>query len=95
MSVRSLLVLSKIHKSHTQSTDFIFTFPQAEVKVPIYLHIPQEIIFGEDNDEAVLKLRNNLYGIKDEGRTWWEHLSEDLIDLGFTHTHNFSMLFDY
>ena len=28
-------------------------------------------------------LKKNLYGLRDAGRTWWEHLSEGLIDLGF------------
>ena len=31
----------------------------------------------------MLKLRKNLYWLKDVGRTWWEHLSEGLEKIGF------------
>ena len=82
MVVRSLLVLLKIHNLHIQSIDFTLEFPQAEISVPIYLHTLQGIMFGEDNDEFLLKLTNNLYGVVYAGRTWWERLSEGLIKLG-------------
>ena len=84
MAVRTLLVLAKIHNLHTQSIDFTLAFPQAEVKVPIYLHTPQGIEFPDHN--TVLKLKKNLYGLKDAGRTWWEHLSDGLEDMGFIQT---------
>ena len=31
----------------------------------------------------VLKLKKNLCGLKDGGRTWWEHSSSGLSALGF------------
>ena len=31
----------------------------------------------------MLQLKKNLYGLKDAGRTWWEHLSEGLLQMGF------------
>ena len=34
----------------------------------------------------VLKLTKNLYGLKDAGCTWFEHLSDGLIDMGFMAT---------
>ena len=82
MAIRLLLIVSKIHKLHTQCIDFTLAFPQAEVKVPIYLHTPQGIDFGESGHRTVLKLKKNLYGLKDTGRTWWEHLSIGLNELG-------------
>ena len=33
--------------------------------------------------DCVLKLKQNLYGLKDGGRTWWEHCSEGLLSMGF------------
>ena len=86
MAVRTLLVLSKLHNLHTQSIDFTLAFPQEDVKVPIYLHTPQGIDFGDDSHKTVLMLKKNLYGLRDAGRTWWEHLSEGLIELGFHQT---------
>ena len=35
---------------------------------------------------TVLKLKKNLYGSKDAGRTWWEHLSIGLKETGFHST---------
>ena len=83
MEVRLLLVLSKIHDLHTQSIYFTLAFPQEKVKVSIYLHTPQGIIFGEEYDKVALNLRKNIYGLKDTERIYWEHLSEGLIELGF------------
>ena len=83
MAVRTLLVLAKLHNLNTRAIDFTLEFPQADVKVPIYLHTPQGIVF-ENHENVVLKLKKNLYGLKDAGRTWWEHLSDGLNEMGFT-----------
>ena len=82
MAVRTLLVLSKLHNLNTRAIDFTLAFPQADVKVPIYLQTPQGIIF-DNHENVVLKLKKNLYGLKGVGRTWWGHLSEGLNEMGF------------
>ena len=71
MAVRTLLVLSKIHGLHTKCIDFTLAFPQADVKVPIYLYTPPGIQLeeGETHDKMVLTLKKNLYGLRDAGRT--------------------------
>ena len=86
MSVRTLLVLSKIHNLHTKSIDFAQAYPQADIKVTIYLHTPQGVRFGDKHQDVVLQLRKNLYGLKDAGLTWWEMISKGLLDLGFEQT---------
>ena len=55
------------------------------MKVPIYLHTPQMVILTGGHNKF-LRLRKNCYGLKDAGRTWYEHLSDGLIALGFTPT---------
>ena len=72
MAVMTLLILSKIHGLHTKCIDFTLAFPQADVKVPIYLHTPPGIQLneGESQHKMVLKLKKNLYGLRDAGRTW-------------------------
>ena len=67
MSVRTMLTLSKIHNLHTKSIDFILEYPQADVKIPIYLFTPQGVIIGNGSRDVVLCLRKNLYGLKDAG----------------------------
>ena len=70
MSVRTLLVLSKIHNLHTKSIDFVQAYPQADIKVTIYLHTPQGVSFGDKHQDVVLQLKKNLYGLKDTELTW-------------------------
>ena len=67
--VRTLLVLSKVHKLHTQSIDFMLAYPQADIKVPIFLHTPQGMVFSDGRTDTVLMLLKNLYRLKDTGRT--------------------------
>ena len=94
MSVRTMLTLSKIHNLHTKSIDFILAYPQADVKIPIYLFTPQGVIIGNGSRDVVLRLRKDLYGLKDAGRTWWEHLSTELPDLDLKQSQLRSMLVD-
>ena len=66
MSVRLMLTFSEIHQLHTRSIDFILAFPQADVKVDIYMELPLVCSpeNGEDSRKYVLKLIKNLYGLK-------------------------------
>ena len=69
-AVRTLLVLSKVYNLHTKSIDVTISYPQANIKVPIYLDTPKEIDSGEGSDKLVLKLKKNIYGLNDAGLTW-------------------------
>eukprot|EP00957_Ditylum_brightwellii_P121162 9240681-Ditylum_brightwellii.AAC.1 len=82
-SVRSLLIMSKLYNLNFRSIDFVLAYPQAEVKATIYLASPAGIKISTDGEDVVLKLKKNLYGLKDDGRTWWEHLSLGLDKFGF------------
>eukprot|EP00957_Ditylum_brightwellii_P122357 9331467-Ditylum_brightwellii.AAC.1 len=82
-AVKAMVIMSKLHNLHTRSIDFILAYPQAEVKLVIYLCPPAGIILNINGEDVVLKLRKNLYGLKDAERTWWEHLSEGLEKIGF------------
>ena len=70
MSVRTLLVLSKINNLHTKSIDFVQAYPQADIKVTIYLHTSQGVNFGDKHQDVVLQSKKRLYGLKDAGLTW-------------------------
>ena len=67
-SVRILLTLSKLHNLHTKSIDFVQAFPQAKVKSMIFLKTPAGVELT-GNEESMLRLIKNLYGLKDAGLT--------------------------
>ena len=77
---------------HTKSVDFVQSYPQAKVKSTIYLKTPQGVELttngSKDEGEMVLKLEKNLYGLKDAGRTWFEHLTDELTTMNFRPTEN-------
>eukprot|EP00957_Ditylum_brightwellii_P035403 2684580-Ditylum_brightwellii.AAC.1 len=78
-----MMTMSKLHNLHTRLIDFVLAYLQAEVKSVIYLHPPAGIKLNTNGEDVVIKLRKNLYGLKDTGRTWWENLSEGLEKIGF------------
>jgi hypothetical protein len=64
--------------------DFVLAYPQAELKVPIFMRIPKGCtVPGASAHTHVLRLLRNLYGLKDAGRTWHEHIRQGLLDRGF------------
>ena len=73
--------------------DFIQVYPHAAVKHPIYLKPPAGVVLNDNNGELVLKLLKNLYGLKDAGRTCFEHLSDGLLDMGFQPTSSDPFIF--
>jgi len=81
------MTLARLHNLHTKAIDFVLAFPQAKVKTTIFLKTPTGVVLeSEDGKETVLLLLKNLYGLKDAGVTWFEHLSQGLSNLGFIPT---------
>ena len=85
-SVRILMTLSRLHNLHTKSVDFVQAYPQAPIKSSIYLFPPAGVKLNPNKGDMVLKLLKNLYGLKDAGLTWFEHLSKGLNAMGFQPT---------
>ena len=87
-SIRILMTLACLHQLHTKSVDFVQAYPQAKVKSTIYLRTPQGVELTQNNnqEQTTLKLEKNLYGLKDAGRTWYEHLTDGLHAMGFRST---------
>jgi len=82
-----MLTFAEIHNLHTtRSIDFTLAFPQADVKVDIFMKLPLGCSMdqGGKKGEHVLKLIKNLYGLRDASRTWFEHLRTGLLDLNFS-----------
>jgi hypothetical protein len=94
-TIKLLLTLTLVLGWFTRQMDFVLAFPQADTKTDLFMEVPShfEVINGEltRNTRAlnprhqpnVLKLLKNLYGLKDAGLTWFEHLKNGLIKPGF------------
>ena len=82
------MTIAKLYNFHTKSVDFVQAYPQAELKHTIFLRPPPGVDLATDKEEMVLRLIRNLYGLKDAGRPWYEHLKEDLDAMEFIPTEN-------
>ena len=80
------MTLSKLHNLRTKSVDFVQVYPQAKIKSEIYLRNPAGVVLDQEGGDAALKLLKTLYGLKDAGLTWFEHLSNGLNDTGVVST---------
>jgi hypothetical protein len=64
-------------------------FPQADIERELYMKLPagfsieQMTLSEEEKKDHVLKQIKNLYGQKQAGRVWYQHLRKKLIILGF------------
>jgi hypothetical protein len=83
-SIRLLLVLSILNNWHTRQVDFVLAYTQADIEFDIYMELPMgiETKYGK-GETHVLKLLKNLYGQKQAGRVWNQHLVKGLKSIGF------------
>ena len=79
LTVRLLLLICKIHNLESRSIDFVLAFPQAELEEDIWMELPLGVDVGEEYEgEYLLKLKRNLYGLKQASHNWFNHLKEGL-----------------
>ena len=64
----------------------MLAFPQADLDIDIWMELPIGFQTIEDPDHSqlyVLKLKKNLYGLKQASFNWYEKLQDGLKDRGF------------
>jgi Reverse transcriptase (RNA-dependent DNA polymerase) len=67
---------------HTTQIDFIMAYTQAPINKPVYMHLPPGIdLPNMSKDTHCLQILNNIYGGKDSGCIWFQHLQSKLIDV--------------
>ena len=67
-----------------RSLDFVMAYHQANIKTDIFMRVPRGCVIPRASQgRSILKLRKNLYGLKDAGRTWHEYLRDGLLRRGF------------
>ena len=83
-ATRFFLTLATINKWRTRQLDFVMAFTQADVERDLYMELPKNFsvpgtkITHADKDKYVLKLVKNLYGQKQAGKVWYDHLKKKL-----------------
>jgi hypothetical protein len=82
-SIRLLLVMSLINNWHTKQIDYVQAYTQADVECDMYMKIPKGFEVPDSDEEQVLRIKKNIYGSKQAGRVWNNHLTSKLIEIGF------------
>jgi Reverse transcriptase (RNA-dependent DNA polymerase) len=83
-AIRLLLALSIICGWKSKQIDFVLAYPQAPVECELYMKIPEGFtIEGVTNKTHALKILKNLYGQKQAGWVWNQHLHENILKLGW------------
>ena len=86
ISVKLLLVIAKIHGVESKSIDCVLVFPQADLDIDIWMQLPigfQTIKVPNHSQLYLLKLKKNLYGLKQASFNWYKKLQDGLKDRGF------------
>ena len=72
-TIRLLLTMVLKNNWKTRQLDYVLAFPQAPAERELYMKIPKGIQV-DSSTEYVLKVEQNLYGQKQAGRVWNQHL---------------------
>jgi Reverse transcriptase (RNA-dependent DNA polymerase)/GAG-pre-integrase domain len=79
-AIRMVLITVLILAWFTKQIDFVLAYTQADVECELYMAIPKGF---EVEGDYVLKLKKNLFGQKQAGRVWNQHLVTKLKEIGF------------
>ena len=98
LTVRLILAIAKIHNIDSKAIDFVLAFPEADLKEDIWIQLPVGFKFDSQTEAEfdkcyVLKLNNNLYGIKQGSFNWYEKLKASLVDRDFKPSYIYPSLY--
>jgi len=82
-TVRLIITLVTIKGWHSRQLDFILAYPQADMDRDIYMKLLKGFKIKEKQSKEgyCLKLLKNIYGLKQAGRVWNQHLHKGLLRL--------------
>ncbi len=84
-AIRLMIIFGIIFCWALCQVDFVMAYPQAPIKMDIYMELPQGIQTTHGNSkDHVLKLEKNIYGQKQAGRVWNSFLVDKLLSIGIT-----------
>jgi hypothetical protein len=83
-AVRLMTTLACLNNRHTIQCDFVLAYSQAPIEYDMYMELPKGIQLSSGSSKThVLRLIKNLYGHKQAGRVWNQHLAKGLKKAGF------------
>jgi len=84
-SIRLILIMAITNNWQTRQIDFVQAYTQANVECDnLYMEIPKGFeLNGTNTKDYVLKVEKNIYGQKQAGRVWNNHLVQQLKKIGF------------
>jgi hypothetical protein len=100
-TIRFFITLAIINNWHTRQLDFVLAYPQADIERDLYMKLlvgfskEGVTLSKKEKKNYVLKLVKNLYGQKQAGRVWYQHLRKKLIKLGFKPSEHNECVFYY
>lgn len=87
-TVRILLALACLLGWDAHHMDVSTAFLNGLLEEDIYMKIPDGLRVAHGQDGMVCKLHRSLYGLKQSGRAWNQHLHNTLKGFGFEATHS-------
>jgi hypothetical protein len=94
-TVRLTLILSLLSGLKSRQVDYVSAYTQAPLDCELFLNIPPsftihdgKVIFSSSSTKGnskdwVLKIKKNMYGLKQAGSNWFDTLKNSLITRGF------------
>jgi hypothetical protein len=83
-AVRLMTTLAWLNNWRTRQCDFVLAYQQAPIEFDLCMELPKGIQLSSGNSKThVLRLIKNLYGQKQAGRVWNQHLAKGLKKAGF------------
>ena len=94
-TVRLVLILSLLGNLHSRQIDYVNAYTQAPSDCDIYMTIPAGFTVHQgtleftgtstrnDNSLHVLRIKKNMYGLKQAGNNWFDALKASLLSLNF------------
>jgi hypothetical protein len=79
-NIRLFLILAAINGWHTTQIDFVMAYTHADIATTTYMELPLGVSLPNlSKDTSCLRIIKNIYGGKDSGITWFQHLRKHLI----------------
>lgn len=104
-TVRLVLILSLLGNLHSRQIDYVNAYTQAPADCNVFMHIPAGFTVNNntlefigstmkvDNSLYVLRIKKNMYGLKQAGNNWFDALKSSLLNLHFRQSEHDPCLF--